>query len=339
LLLAASPVEDQPAAPKYRPGLLYPAACVPTSGDETRSEQVTVTYSVDKQGRPRGVRVRETTNACVNDAAVAAARGWTFEPRRSGGKAVAQEDLETTFTFKFDEYNEAEVDLDDFDARPIKRVPPRYPSACTRSANPSEFVIVEFDVNAEGATENPRVVDSTNTCLERAAMRAVRNWRYQARTAADKPVARPGVQTAIRFELGGYGVGYQLDDVRPEIRIAIRRISERLGKDNEAMELLAELKAIEAEYGDSFTRMETSLFHQLRGGVRVSLKDHRGALDDLQLSVTLGGAPKDREALYKLIERLEVIVAAEDARAATSPGEAAPDATPDAPASETDGSP
>lgn len=342
LLLAASPAEDQPAAPKYRPAIAYPTGCV-TPGEQMRKEQVTLAYTVDKGGRTRSIRVRETTNACFNDAAVAAARGWTFEPRRVSGKAVAQEDLETTIYFVLnDGGEETAVNLDDFDARPIKRIPPRYPSACMGSANPREIVMVEFDVNAEGATENSRVVDSTNACLEKEAMRAVRGWRYQARTVAGEPVARPGVQTAITFELSGDGVGLQRDSVRPEVLLALRRVSNKMEKiesEAGALELLSELDEIEAEYGEDFNRMETALFHQLRGGVRIGLKDYRGALDDLRISVTLGGAPKNREALSATIRQLEAFVAAEDARAAASPSETAPATAPEAPSAETDGSP
>lgn len=87
----------------------------------------------------------------------------------------------------------------DRDAQPLVRIPPQYPTQCLRSASELETVVVEFDVTPEGSVVNPRVLDSTNACFNRAAMRAVQRWRYQPRVTDGVAQPRFGVRTAIDF--------------------------------------------------------------------------------------------------------------------------------------------
>lgn len=89
----------------------------------------------------------------------------------------------------------------DRDAQPLVRIPPQYPQRCQGRARPVETVVVEFDVTPEGSVVDPRVVDSTNNCFDRAAMRAVEQWRYQPRIVNEVAQPRFGVRTAIDFEL------------------------------------------------------------------------------------------------------------------------------------------
>lgn len=315
MLLAASPAEDQPAAPKYRNAPIYPAACTPSPGALVRTESVTLVYRVLKDGRAAEIRVRESTNACFNDAAVAAARTWTFEPARAGGKKVEQEDFETTVSFMFSEEAPAPTTLADFDARPIVRTPPSYPQDCMYSANAREVIIVEFDVTAKGTTENIRILDSTNECLNDAATRSVRRWKYAPKTVDGAPTPRPGVQTLISFNLAGDGVGIQADRLRPPVLRALRKASRDLKKGVEAQQILADLSAVEAEYGGDFTRSELALFYQLRGGAKIKLNDYRGALDDLRIAYANGATGSDSDGLKRLIEQLEAWVTAADASA------------------------
>jgi periplasmic protein TonB len=89
----------------------------------------------------------------------------------------------------------------DRDAQPLVRVPPQYPGQCQRAARALETVVVEFDVTPEGTVVNPRVIDSTNSCFNRAAMRAVERWRYQPRVVDEVAQPRFGVRTHIDFSL------------------------------------------------------------------------------------------------------------------------------------------
>ena len=88
----------------------------------------------------------------------------------------------------------------DRDAQPLVRIPPQYPTQCLRGARPVETVLVEFNVTPEGAVVSPEVVNTTNPCFNRAALRAVQRWRYQPRIVDGVAQPRFGVRTAIDFQ-------------------------------------------------------------------------------------------------------------------------------------------
>ncbi|MBI1391856.1 MAG: TonB family protein [Alphaproteobacteria bacterium] len=89
----------------------------------------------------------------------------------------------------------------DRDAQPLVRIPPQYPERCMGRAQASETVFVEFDVTPDGTVTNVRVIDSTNSCLNSAAVRSVERWKYQPKIVDNEAQSRRGVQTAITFQL------------------------------------------------------------------------------------------------------------------------------------------
>jgi protein TonB len=89
----------------------------------------------------------------------------------------------------------------DRDAQPLVRIPPQYPERCMERAKDREQVFVEFDVTPDGTTTNIRVIDSTNTCLNGAAIKSVERWKYQPKIVENKAEWRRGVQTTVVFEL------------------------------------------------------------------------------------------------------------------------------------------
>lgn len=91
----------------------------------------------------------------------------------------------------------------DRDAQPLVRIPPQYPQRCMSRADTSESVLVEFDVTPEGTVVNPRVVETSNSCLNSAAMRAVERWRYNPKIVDNVAAPRLGVRTTINFRLEG----------------------------------------------------------------------------------------------------------------------------------------
>lgn len=91
----------------------------------------------------------------------------------------------------------------DRDAQPLVRIPPQYPQRCMVRAKPVESVLVEFDVTPEGTVIDPRVIESTNSCFDRAAMRAVERWRYNPKIVDNVAEPRFGVRTVIDFALEG----------------------------------------------------------------------------------------------------------------------------------------
>lgn len=105
------------------------------------------------------------------------------------------------------DFSQAELDIGtgfnpDRDAQPMVRIPPRYPDMCQSRAKAFESVVVEFDVTPEGAVVNTRVLDATNACFERAALRAVERWKYQPKIVDNQAQPRFGVRTQITFQLG-----------------------------------------------------------------------------------------------------------------------------------------
>lgn len=290
---------------------IYPATCEPAEGAEIRTQTVVVAYEINRAGVTENVRVRETTDSCFNEVAVSAVRSWRY-------KRGASDEFETTFTFRFEEA----TDLEDFDASPLKRVPPVYPTRCMNAAKRSENVYVEFDVTETGETENIRVTDSTNACLDRPAMAAVSEWIYRPKLVGGEPVVRPGVRVMITFELISNG-GTANDRVRPFFRRDLLRVQRRLDDAGDPQEALRDLQAIEEKYGDKFTTSETAIFYMVRGNARGRAGDYRGALDDFRTARQAGGPPG---ALDDIIAQLEQAVAYEDA--ATGEEAAGADAPP-----------
>jgi TonB family protein len=269
--------EEIPAAPINRYAPQYPASCYPGDHDETYQEQVIV----------------------------AAVRTWTYEPRRVNNRREKQEDLEVTFTFKWN----GETETKDFDARPLVRVPPAYPERCMRRARNTEVIVLEFDVSEEGYTENVHIIDSSNRCLEKTAIESVKKWRYEPKLVDGKPVKRPGVQTQLTFNLSRDSQS----DFRRIVRNKLLRVQNAMKRNKDPEDILKMLQEIEDEFGDSFTRREQGAFHQLRAAIRIEVKDYAGALDDLRMVQRLGASsPEAAEAVAKTIVQLEAIVAAEN---------------------------
>ena len=79
-------------------------------------------------------------------------------------------------------------------------VPPQYPDSAMEDRI-SGTVTVQYVVDAKGRTKNVRVTESSpRGVFDRAAIDAIREWRYRPATYNGQPVEVP-VRTLIRFEL------------------------------------------------------------------------------------------------------------------------------------------
>lgn len=89
----------------------------------------------------------------------------------------------------------------DADIVPIVRVNPQYPPrAADRGIE--GWVIVEFTISAAGTVKDPVVLDAApSSIFNRAALRAIRKWKYNPKTEDGQPVERPGVKVRLNFEL------------------------------------------------------------------------------------------------------------------------------------------
>jgi periplasmic protein TonB len=87
------------------------------------------------------------------------------------------------------------------DAKVTTRVPPRFSSSCLRKVSGEGEIIVEFDVTADGRTENPRVISASHKCLVAPALAAIKQWRYQLKLIDGVPQPRKGVRTTLQLRL------------------------------------------------------------------------------------------------------------------------------------------
>jgi TonB family protein len=85
-------------------------------------------------------------------------------------------------------------------ARVIAKVDPEYPKLA-RQAGASGVVELEATISVDGKVKNPRVVRG-NSMLQKAAIDAVLQWRYQPATLNGKPVESP-VEIKLNFVAQG----------------------------------------------------------------------------------------------------------------------------------------
>jgi protein TonB len=90
----------------------------------------------------------------------------------------------------------------DRDIVPLVRVDPEYPPRAKQQGIEG-WVDIEFTISPAGTVQDERVLEAQPPAIfDRAALNAVRRWRYNPRVENGVPVARPGVQVRIRFDMG-----------------------------------------------------------------------------------------------------------------------------------------
>jgi TonB family protein len=82
----------------------------------------------------------------------------------------------------------------------LDRVDPVYPPRCEQAAQATETVNVAFTITPNGDVVSERVQSSTNPCFDRAALNAIKRWRFSPKTIDG--AARPAFeqQASFRFE-------------------------------------------------------------------------------------------------------------------------------------------
>jgi protein TonB len=89
----------------------------------------------------------------------------------------------------------------DTDVVPLVRVDPDYPPRAKQQGIEG-WVEVEFTISPVGTVEEPVVTASQPPYVfDRAALRAVRKWRYNPKVEGGVAVARAGVRVRLRFEI------------------------------------------------------------------------------------------------------------------------------------------
>ncbi|RMD86057.1 MAG: energy transducer TonB [Candidatus Dadabacteria bacterium] len=89
----------------------------------------------------------------------------------------------------------------DTDVIPMVRVNPQYPIAAAERGIEG-WVLVRFTITPSGTVKDPEVIDSHPPgVFDRAALRAIRKWKYKPKIVDGKPVERRGVTVRLKFEL------------------------------------------------------------------------------------------------------------------------------------------
>ena len=87
------------------------------------------------------------------------------------------------------------------DVLPLVRVDPDYPERAKQQGIEG-WVAVEFTISPAGTVKDARVIGAEPASVfERAALNAIRRWRYSPRLEEGVAVAQAGVQVRLRFEL------------------------------------------------------------------------------------------------------------------------------------------
>ncbi len=85
-------------------------------------------------------------------------------------------------------------------AQVIERIEPVYPPECEASARPDETVDLIFTITPEGAVVSERVARASNPCFERAALNALKRWRFSPQTVNGAPRPAFEQQVSLRFD-------------------------------------------------------------------------------------------------------------------------------------------
>jgi len=88
----------------------------------------------------------------------------------------------------------------DGDVQPIVRIPPQYPVRMAQRGIEG-WVTVELTIGEDGSVIEAKVVASSNSGFERAALQAVRKWKYKPQIVNGQAVIRRGIRVTIEFNL------------------------------------------------------------------------------------------------------------------------------------------
>lgn len=79
----------------------------------------------------------------------------------------------------------------------LERVEPVYPPSCEAAAAAAESVDVAFTITPGGDVVSERIAQTTNPCFDRAALNAIKRWRFGPRTIDGE--ARPAFEQQASF--------------------------------------------------------------------------------------------------------------------------------------------
>ncbi len=92
--------------------------------------------------------------------------------------------------------------VSDRELTPLVRVTPMYPPRAAQRGVEG-WVEVEFTISKMGTVKDPKVVEAQpSRIFNRAALRAIRKWKYKPQLINGEPVDAPGQRVRLTFDLG-----------------------------------------------------------------------------------------------------------------------------------------
>ncbi len=172
------------------------------TGDQERPEEEGVNVSIDltRVKRDEDTNVRERTQRPEK----------TETPPPPPPTAITQQVRDSKFdtggldqdvNIKFDGIDAAAPT--DGDAIPLVRVAPIYPQRAA-SRGTEGWVVVQFNVLKSGQVDSKSIIvveSQPPGTFDRAAINAVKRWKYKPKVVNGQPVERIGIQTQLTFEL------------------------------------------------------------------------------------------------------------------------------------------
>jgi len=90
----------------------------------------------------------------------------------------------------------------DGDAVPMVRVPPQYPERAMQRGIEGR-VLIEFTISKSGSVKDAKVIAyEPSKIFNKAALKAVSQWKYNPKIENGKAVEQKGIRIAIPFRLG-----------------------------------------------------------------------------------------------------------------------------------------
>ncbi|MFK7886503.1 MAG: energy transducer TonB [Gammaproteobacteria bacterium] len=203
--------------------------------------EVTVAFTVSRYGRAIDAKITSAAPSKVFDeVTLDALKYWFIRPARADVCETAKQSAQQTFRFTHDANPRVELApilLDGHKAAApvsagaltghdpdglvvIRHVDPEYPEKAVARKREG-YVTVSFFIERDGKVTKPKIESAKNGALfNRAALRAIRQWRFA-------PAMHPGAQ---ELRLGCHEFLFNLDDqARQNQKKRIRERSRRIG--------------------------------------------------------------------------------------------------------------
>ncbi len=175
----------------------------PVYPEEARKEGiegvVLVSVRADKEGNIEKIKILKSPHELLTEAAVEALKQWKYEPIFIKGKPMPII-FTVTMTFKLkDKEKEKEEEITGFekgavvaegDVKPpklVKKVNPVYPDEA-RKEGIEGAVILKVRTDEQGSIEKIKVLESPHDLLSKAAIEAVKQWKYEPMLKKGNPV-------------------------------------------------------------------------------------------------------------------------------------------------------